>query len=59
MKLYQVTIKDKAFARKIANQINKDYPKQAIVKGGCCFITEKHRHYCTEYVKANCQLKSN
>ncbi len=55
----QITFSDRLHSRKTRNQINKDYPGQAMVRGDCCYITDNHYEYCKDYVQVHCNINKN
>lgn len=54
---YAVTVKDKKFAIKTAERINKSYPGVATVINDRCLITEEHYKWCKKYVEEHCRIK--
>ena len=52
----QLTNKNDKFSKSIADQINRDYPGQAEVNDGSCYIREPYWKYCLKYVRENCKI---
>jgi len=57
MEYYPLTLKDKSFADKTAQNINKDYPGEAIVINDCCLVTKKYWLDCKKYVQSHSRIK--
>jgi len=57
MEYYPLTLKDKSFADKTAQNINKDYPGEAIVIDGCCLVTKKYWLAAKKYVQSHSKIK--
>jgi len=51
----QLTYRDR-FSDTVAEDINKDYPGQAIVKDGKCYITNEYWIMCKNYVLEKCNI---
>ena len=56
-KTHQVTFYSPKFAKEIADGINEDYPGEAFVKDGCCFVSKLYERRCHSYVLKNCKIK--
>ena len=56
-KLYQLTRPHYYTAIRVAENINKDYPNQAIIKNDRCYVTAAYWEYCKYYVKRHCKTK--
>ena len=52
-----ITVKDKAFAQKTADRINKSHPDAARVVKDVCMVTRVYYDKCCRYVLNHCNLK--